>query len=347
MAEKGDDMRPELLAAMVLLALPGTAQRGVVERVIVSPDPVLVGAKVSITVRGTNPCGAVNIDYGDGSESITHPLTEVPATIEHRYSRPGDYRVRARGMGNCDGDATTTLRVLQPEAERPSSMRFQEMDADGDGVITRREWRGNEQSFRANDRNGDGVLSGDEVDARRNRQGLGLARTAEEFNRLDSNRNGVITPNEWPRAEGAFERLDTDNDGVITRDEFTSRNRGDRQDADTVVVEASRAWTGTGVYVRRGEMIRVVANGTVQLSTDGRDTADPGGSVSGRRAPSAPLRNRVAGALIARVGDSEPIFVGAAQSFRAPRDGEVFLGVNDDHFGDNRGEFRVRITTGR
>jgi hypothetical protein len=250
-------------------------------------------------------------------------------------------------MGNCDGDATTTLRVVQPPADRPADLRFQEMDTDRDGVITRREWRGNDQSFRANDWNGDGVLSGDEVDARRTRQGRAVERTGQTFERLDSNNNGVITANEWPRTEVAFERLDTDNDGVITRAEFT-RGRADRQgDATTVVVDASRGWTDTGIYVRRGEVIRVMANGTVQLSTDGRDTADPGGSVTGRRAPSAPLRNRVAGALIARVGDSEPIFVGAAQSFRAPQDGEVFLGVNDDHLGDNRGEFRVRITTAR
>ena len=46
-------------------------------------------------------------------------------------------------------------------------MRFQGMDADGDGVITRTEWRGNLQSFRQQDLNDDGVLSGNEVWVRR------------------------------------------------------------------------------------------------------------------------------------------------------------------------------------
>lgn len=43
------------------------------------------------------------------------------------------------------------------------NMRFKGMDTNGDGVITRREWRGNDRSFRNHDRNGDGVLSGSEV----------------------------------------------------------------------------------------------------------------------------------------------------------------------------------------
>ena len=45
----------------------------------------------------------------------------------------------------------------------PSPMRFQRMDANGDGAITRDEWRGNDRSFADHDCNGDGVLSGPEV----------------------------------------------------------------------------------------------------------------------------------------------------------------------------------------
>lgn len=41
--------------------------------------------------------------------------------------------------------------------------RFRGMDRNGDGVITRDEWRGNDQSFQQHDRNRDGVLSGDEM----------------------------------------------------------------------------------------------------------------------------------------------------------------------------------------
>jgi hypothetical protein len=37
------------------------------------------------------------------------------------------------------------------------------MDKDGDGVITRDEWRGNDRSFANQDWNGDGKLSEDEL----------------------------------------------------------------------------------------------------------------------------------------------------------------------------------------
>ena len=44
-----------------------------------------------------------------------------------------------------------------------AAIRFQAMDANGDGVITRQEWRGNDRSFRNHDRNRDGVISGSEM----------------------------------------------------------------------------------------------------------------------------------------------------------------------------------------
>src|SRR3954469_19968709 len=80
-----------------------------------------------------------------------------------------------------------------------SQMRFQGMDRDHDGVITRDEWRGSDTSFRNQDWNNDGVLSGDEVrpGAKRpqaNRQNSALW---DRFNNYDRNRDGRITPDEW------------------------------------------------------------------------------------------------------------------------------------------------------
>ena len=48
-------------------------------------------------------------------------------------------------------------------AQWVARMRFQGMDTNRDGVITRQEWRGNARAFNNNDWNGDGILSGDEV----------------------------------------------------------------------------------------------------------------------------------------------------------------------------------------
>ena len=49
------------------------------------------------------------------------------------------------------------------QAAANTAMRFQAMDTNHDGVITRDEWRGSDRSFRNHDWNGDGRLSGDEV----------------------------------------------------------------------------------------------------------------------------------------------------------------------------------------
>jgi hypothetical protein len=338
-------MRADLwIAAVVLTAVPVAAQRGVVNRVVVSSSTIRAGDTVKITASGTNPCGAVRIDYGDGTEAITHPITEIPATIEYIYTRPGEYRIRAEGMGNCDGNVTTNLRVLpRPDAPRADERlradeRVRAMDENGDGVVTRSEWRATLAEFRQRDTNRDGLLSGTELRAE--------ATATEErdpalrFQELDANRNGVITRNEWPRSDSAFRGMDRDGDGVITRAEFADRGE---PGVNGVVVDARQRWTETGIFLRRGDTVRIQADGVVRLSGSESDEAVPSGARSGRRAPSAPLPTRVAGALIARVGNSAAIFVGANATFRAPADGQLLLGVNDDYLDDNSGEFRVRI----
>ncbi len=58
----------------------------------------------------------------------------------------------------------TTL-VAQPQGR----VRFDDMDLNRDGVITRDEWRGNDRDFRADDLNHDGVLSRTELSNARRR----------------------------------------------------------------------------------------------------------------------------------------------------------------------------------
>ena len=105
-------------------------------------------------------------------------------------------------------------------AQSREQMRFQGMDVNRDGVITRREWRGSDTSFRAHDWNGDNVLSGDEVR-------VGAVRTPNNdedytpsrrpafydwnqagFNRIDTNRDGRITLGEWRYDVESFRRAD-------------------------------------------------------------------------------------------------------------------------------------------
>lgn len=107
--------------------------------------------------------------------------------------------------------------------ESREQMRFRGMDTDHDGVITRAEWRGDDQSFREHDLNHDGVLSGREVDPAwlndRNDQSRRDEMTAR-FDRADRNGDGHIARNEWSGSTAAFKRMDADGDGMVTRREY-------------------------------------------------------------------------------------------------------------------------------
>lgn len=110
-------------------------------------------------------------------------------------------------------------------ADADRQTRVRAMDADNDGVVTRAEWRGNEQSFREHDTNHDGVLSGDEVwaPAARDRQGPDRWRREERlarFTRADRNRDGRLSFREWTGSETMFDRLDRNGDEFISRAEF-------------------------------------------------------------------------------------------------------------------------------
>jgi hypothetical protein len=113
-----------------------------------------------------------------------------------------------------------------------------------------------------------------------------------------------------------------------------------------ISVSARQPWTPTGLTVRKGEVLTFNTTGEVQLSTDSNDIAGPAGSKTGRRATNAPLPNALAGALIGRIGNGPPFAIGNQTTITAPASGQLFLGVNDDGFDDNRGEFRVEITRG-
>ena len=57
-----------------------------------------------------------------------------------------------------------------------------------------------------------------------------------------------------------------------------------------------------------------------------------------------PMPNRSGGALIGRVGGSEPFLIGDERGpIRMRESGRLSLGVNDDFLEDNRGSFRVTI----
>jgi hypothetical protein len=114
--------------------------------------------------------------------------------------------------------------------------------------------------------------------------------------------------------------------------------------AGAVRVPANAPWTATPLVVRRGDSVRFDVRGRVQLSDDAGDVAEAAGSLRERRANGSPLPLNYAGALIAKVGNSQPFPIGnQTNAIVMPADGTLFLGVNDDEFNDNRGEFVVSM----
>jgi Ca2+-binding EF-hand superfamily protein len=252
-----------------------------------------------------------------------------------------DYR-RAFGEWEVPG---SNARYCARGSQSASDTRFRGMDVNNDGVITRREWRGNAQSFRTHDWNRDGVLSGEEVRAGGFQNGDDLAGgRVDRFNDLDTNRDGRVEWREWIGSVDAFESLDRNSDNVLSRTELGRSTGAIGTSGQFVVVDARERWTDSGIDVRVGDSIYFDADGTVQLSPDRNDVATPQGSRTNRLAPNAPLRDRPAGALVARIGNREPMFVGARGSIsRAPTSGRLYLTVNDDYLGDNSGDFRVTV----
>jgi hypothetical protein len=120
---------------------------------------------------------------------------------------------------------------------------------------------------------------------------------------------------------------------------------GGGQPASGMAVPANRQWTPTGLTVRQGQYVTFQASGEIQLSDNRDDVASPAGSRLGRYSRRAPLPGSLAGALIGRIGNATVFGIGDQDHPLAmPASGLLYLGINDDECGDNRGEYRVQVS---
>jgi hypothetical protein len=148
------------------------------------------------------------------------------------------------GVGLATSPVVTTVEA---QARAVSRIRFQEMDRNNDGVVTRQEWNGSANSFNVHDWNGDGRLSGEEVriggqrnaqlepvDHNPNRYERNLSWTRNAFTQFDHNRDGKLTSNEWHFDLETFRRVDRNRDNAINLTEFVGEgyddDRGDNFD---------------------------------------------------------------------------------------------------------------------
>jgi hypothetical protein len=104
----------------------------------------------------------------------------------------------------------------------------------------------------------------------------------------------------------------------------------------------ANGWTDSGLMVRKGQKLRISATGRVSLG-EGRFSTPTG---LPRVVDTEKLmRNEPTGELIAVIGDDNDDFipVGANREFYAPRDGRLFLGVNEGKLDDNTGSYDAVI----
>ena len=111
----------------------------------------------------------------------------------------------------------------------------------------------------------------------------------------------------------------------------------------SIAVAADRAWTDTGINVNAGDTITIYADGRIRLSPDAPESLSAAGAAN--RVDGATMPTASVGGLIARFGNSAPVFVGQSRTVRVPRSGRLYLGVNDSFFDDNTGQFNVRVDT--
>lgn len=244
-----------------------------------------------------------------------------------------------------DANRNDSLSLQEFVGEGVDDLRddsFDDMDWNNNGRVERAEWHGGYAEFNRLDANRDGVLSRYEV--------VGASEsfdTYDQFQNLDYDRNGSLSRAEWHWSNASFTVRDRNRDGIISRQEFEVAGGAPAQAAtagsQTVRVNSQQRWTDTGITVRAGDVVTFDVTGTITMSDDSGDTANWAGSTRGRTAPDAPVLGQKAGGLLAKIGEYSPAFVGGRTSWTVPVSGRLYLGVNDDHLADNRGEFVVTV----
>lgn len=114
-----------------------------------------------------------------------------------------------------------------------------------------------------------------------------------------------------------------------------------------ISVNANQPWTDTGITVKKGDRLSFITSSQIQIAqgpnAEFTAAADGSGNFNVPRT-NYPVPAMAVGGLIARAGNSAPFPIGSnTQPITMPANGRLYLGVNDDQFGDNSGAFIVSI----
>jgi Ca2+-binding EF-hand superfamily protein len=209
---------------------------------VLSGDEVRVGARRSNDPRDPDPfdsdqqeypftdwtaSGFRNLDH-DRNGRVTRDEWHFDLEDFRRADHNGDGWIsRAEFLG---GDSTT---------DDDRNDRFDYLDTNRDGRVSRAEWHGTADRFAALDDNRDGVLSRAEIRG-------GNEPPADLFTSVDVNRDNVITPDEWHWSRTSFDQRDANRDRRLSRNEFSdtalsTRSAAYRQGYERGLVEGRQA----------------------------------------------------------------------------------------------------------
>jgi hypothetical protein len=116
----------------------------------------------------------------------------------------------------------------------------------------------------------------------------------------------------------------------------------------SMLIPATKPWTPTNVLLRAGQFVTIEARGEIIVS-DHTPPQTPNGTGKacypdpGIHYWHFPAQNLSCSSLIGRIGDLTPFEVGSSKQFRAESSGPLWLGVNDNWFPDNSGNWEVTI----
>jgi Ca2+-binding EF-hand superfamily protein len=181
---------------------------------VLSGDEVRVGAE-----RAGRGADDLDFDAPDREYRFDDWTTKGFASLDHnrdgRVAREEwhfDRETFRRADHNNDGAISRAEFLGTDAVDDDRAERFVDLDIDRNGQISRTEWHGSLRRFEAMDANHDGAVTRVEM--------LGAELPPELFSSVDVNRDGAIELNEWHWSRAAFDRRDLNHDARITREEF-------------------------------------------------------------------------------------------------------------------------------
>ena len=154
--------------------------------------------------------------------------TAAPVLARASHGQPPPH---AQAHGH-DKDKDNKGNAKAKPRARAWDQRFHGLDRNRNNLVSRAEWNGDDRSFRSHDWNRDGVLSGDELIAGATRPTVARrplppppprSHTDSDealFARRDVNRDNVVSRSEFVGTSTEFNRLDRNNDGVLSPYEY-------------------------------------------------------------------------------------------------------------------------------